>query len=111
MKKLIISGFVFCSFSLVAQIDIRDLDAVGMECTSVTIGKKASVDGSVMTSHTDDSHRSRTNILVTPAADHAPGEMQKLYKRIYAPTEAGKPARYSSVEVGEIPQVAHTYQY
>ncbi|MGM0408394.1 MAG: C69 family dipeptidase, partial [Bacteroidota bacterium] len=26
-------------------------------CTSITVGKKASADGSVITSHTDDSHR------------------------------------------------------
>ena len=28
-------------------------------CTSITVGKLASEDGSVMTSHTDDSHRTR----------------------------------------------------
>jgi dipeptidase len=110
-KQLLVICAIISSFSLAAQIDVRDLDAAGMECTSVTVGKKASFDGSVMTSHTDDSHRSRTNILIEPAADHAPGEMQKLYKRIYAPKEADKPAKYGSVEVGEIPQVAHTYQY
>ena len=49
-----------------AQI-IPDFESDGMECTSITVGKKASADGSVMTSHTDDSHRSRTNISVTPA--------------------------------------------
>ncbi len=28
-------------------------------CTSIMVGKKASIDGSVMTSHTCDSHRTR----------------------------------------------------
>lgn len=82
-----------------------------MECTSVTIGKKASVDGSVMTSHTDDSHRTRTDISIVPAQDHTKGSTQKIYKRVNAKQEPGKMARYEMIEVGEIPQVAHTYQY
>ncbi len=36
-------------------------------CTSVTVGKKASFDGSVMTSHTMDGHRDRVCINIVPA--------------------------------------------
>ncbi|MDR2868473.1 MAG: C69 family dipeptidase [Bacteroidales bacterium] len=111
MKKLFALLLFLYSTTLVAQIEIPEMETDGMECTSVTIGKKASFDGSVMTSHTDDSHRSRTNIEVVPAADHPVGEMMPLYKRVWAPQEEGKMARYAGVKVGEIPQVAHTYQY
>ncbi len=93
-----------------AQTDY-DFLTEGMECTTVTVGKKASADGSVMTSHTDDSHRSRTNILVEPAQDHAKGEKQILYKRQWAPRVAGEMARYDNIPIGEIDQVEHTYQF
>lgn len=82
-----------------------------MECTTITVGKKASADGSVMTSHTDDSHRSRTNILVEPAKDHEKGERQTLYKRQWAPRKAGEMARYENIPVGDIEQVPHTFQF
>jgi dipeptidase len=78
-------------------------------CTVVSVGNKASFDGSVMTSHTDDSHRSRTNMGIRPAADHPEGSMRKVYTREKCDTVA-MPA-YMFVERGEIPQIEHTYQY
>ncbi|RLD65124.1 MAG: peptidase C69, partial [Bacteroidetes bacterium] len=36
-------------------------------CTSITVGKGATIDGSVITSHTDDSHRTRSWMDVVPA--------------------------------------------
>ena len=91
---------------------VVDLESDGMECTSITVGKKASADGSVMTSHTDDSHRSRTNIYVTPAQDYERGEMQPLYKREWAKKQQpGQMQRYDNILIGEIPQVDHTYQF
>ncbi|HHU46561.1 MAG TPA: dipeptidase [Bacteroidales bacterium] len=81
------------------------------QCTSVTVGKKASKDGSVMTSHSDDSHRSRTDISVEPAKTHPAGSMQTLYKRTTAKPEKNKMPRYENVEVGKIPQVKETYQF
>ena len=83
----------------------------GMECTSITVGKKASADGSVITSHTDDSHRTRTNMLVEKAADHKKGEMVTMYKRQWAKKVEGKMDKYENIEIGEIPQVNHTYQF
>ncbi len=83
----------------------------GMECTTITVGKRASTDGSVMTSHTDDSHRTRTNILVEPAADHPKGTKQTLYKRQWAKRVPGEMAHYENIPIGEIDQVAHTYQF
>lgn len=78
-------------------------------CTSITVGKNASVDGSVITSHTDDSHRTRSWMDIQPAKNYKPGEMVPMYKRSADDTKA-MPA-YKHEKIGEIPQVEHTYQY
>lgn len=73
-------------------------------CHDVTAGKKATVDGSVLTAQSCDG-RWNSRIKIVPAADHEPGEMAPVYKNIvhedYKPLE----------KLGEIPQVAHTYKY
>ncbi len=78
-------------------------------CTSITVGKNASADGSVITSHTDDSHRTRSWMDIQPAKNYKPGEMVPMYKRSADDTKA-MPA-YKHEKIGEIPQVEHTYQY
>ncbi len=50
-------------------------------CTSITVGKKATSDGSVITSHTCDSHRTRSWINIIPAKDHKKGDMAKMVKK------------------------------
>ncbi len=45
-------------------------------CTTITVGKKASKDGGVYTSHTDDSHRTRSwmdIVIPTTVTEHARG--------------------------------------
>ena len=112
LMKQLTSLFLILTLALFSGFS-QNIDPIteGMECTSITVGKRASADGSVMTSHTDDSHRSRTNILVEPARDHSAGEMQTLVKRQWAKQEPGQMARYENVPVGEIDQIAHTYQF
>lgn len=78
-------------------------------CTSITVGKLASSDGSVITSHTDDSHRTRSWMDIQTAKDHKPGETTPMYKRT-ADNSKAMPA-YKHDVIGEIPQVEHTYQY
>jgi len=84
-------------FAVYANTDING-------CTDIMVGKKASADGSVITSHTCDG-RYDSRIIIVPAADHEPGEMVPVYKNIirgdYKPLE----------KLGEIPQVPHTYKY
>ncbi len=114
MKKLslaLILLSLLTIFPAFSQND-QDYELTGlMECTSITVGKKASADGSVYTSHTDDSHRTRTNIVVVPAQDHPTGSVVKMYKRQNAKEEYGKMSHYENIEVGTIPQVSHTYKY
>jgi dipeptidase len=78
-------------------------------CTSVTVGKLASFDGSVMTSHTDDSHRTRSEMNMVPAKDHPAGATCTMYKRV-AFDSLAMPT-YKNVPIGTIPQVAHTYAF
>ena len=47
-------------------------------CTSVLVGKAASVDGSTMTSHSCDSTTDRTWMNIVPSRQHKPGEMAKV---------------------------------
>lgn len=111
MKHIFTLFIGLLTLSLTAQnIDKSDWQGgVPEGCTSVTVGKNASFDGSVMTSHTDDSHRTRSWVDIQAAKKHKKGETTTMYKRMACdsfamPTYAHKP-------IGEIPQVKKTYQY
>jgi dipeptidase len=78
-------------------------------CTSVTVGKQASADGSVMTSHTDDSHRTRSWMDIIPAKDHKAGSTVTMYKR--TPFDSLAMPSYKHTPIGTIPQIAHTFAY
>ncbi len=97
------------AFSTATAQQIPQNEEERFECTTITVGRKASDDGSVRTSHTDDSNRSRSNIFVTSAKDHKAGETVTLYKRV--PCDTTKMKSYANIPVGEIPQVSHTYSF
>ncbi|MDR1865295.1 MAG: C69 family dipeptidase [Bacteroidales bacterium] len=113
MTKKYLPVFLWAALAASASGQIPECgdEAALMECTSVTVGKKASYDGAVMTSHSDDSHRTRTNITVTPARDHPKGTVKTLYRRSAVAAANGKMAHNEFVKTGEIPEVTHTYQY
>ncbi|MDR0296115.1 MAG: C69 family dipeptidase [Prevotellaceae bacterium] len=104
MKKvaLILTFFAFYGFTQ-AHDDER------LECTTITVGRLASDDGSVRTSHTDDSHRTRSNISVVAAQNHPVGTAITMYKR--EPCDTTLMRSYLHIPIGEIPQVAHTYAF
>lgn len=77
-------------------------------CTSILVGRLASVDGSTMTSHSCDSGTDRTWMTIVPNMKHKPGEMAKVY---YDPKRTKGPADPDRLETGEIPQAAETYAY
>ncbi|MDE7134420.1 MAG: C69 family dipeptidase, partial [Rikenellaceae bacterium] len=66
-------------------------------CTNIIVTKGASKDGSVMVTYSADSHVLYGELYRTPAANHAPGTMLKIYE-----WDTG---RY----MGQIAQVPHTY--
>ncbi len=78
-------------------------------CTSIMVGRKASVDGSVMTSHTCDSHQSGSNLTLTPRRQHDHGAEVLLSKRRI--DETGPMPRYRRESTGSIPQVGETFAY
>ena len=80
----------------------------GQSCTSIMVGKKASTDGSVITSHTCDG-RYRTWMTMEPARDYKAGERHTVRKGTMHTAFRNDT---TGVKVaGTIPQVRHTYAY
>ena len=106
MKRFffVFSLFV-CAWSLSAQ-DVAEFP--GQSCTSIMVGRKASADGSVITSHTCDG-RYRTWVRMEPAADHA---CSALHAVLRGTMKTVSPDDTTGVRlIGEIPEVSHTYAY
>lgn len=115
---------------------VLTLAAQALACTTILVGKKASADGSVMVSHSDDGLND-ARLVYVPAKDHAPGALRPVYyshcsldfKPQWGGTvshrivDGGRAPAYAtgprpgmsgdprSVPLGFIPQVAHTYAY
>ena len=105
MRKLVlllsVSLIIFLSSGLIASA----------QCTAVMVGKEASVDGSVMTTHTCDGWYDQ-RIQVIPGQKFeldAKAEVMKVdvYKELCHITRPG----VEPIKVGEIPQVSETYSY
>jgi len=116
MKKWTLTFFICVGLFLLAvqgpavqsEAKINDDILPAIEsCTSILVGKLASVDGSTMTSHSCDSTTDRTWINIVPHKKHKPGDMAPVYlqaKRTKGPKDR-------PLKKGEIPQVAETYAY
>ena len=103
MKKILLMVLIFC-FGISINAN-QEEDA----CTTITVGKLASVDGSVMTSHTCDSRTTRTWIDIVSGQKHRTGSKRKVYSK----TERAVSAYDRSTQKlsGEIPQQKITYKY
>lgn len=104
MKKL----FSVITVSLLAVFSVAAQEFEPQSCTSIMVGRKASADGSVITSHTCDGSY-RTWAYIEPAADHEPGTMHQVLRgtmktRFHGDTLGVK-------VMGEIPEAPHTYAY
>lgn len=105
VKKLIvivsIALMLLVAFTLAAYAD----------CTNIVVGKDASVDGSVMTSHTECGAECRVHIV--PAADYKPGGMAPVYwgGSLANHNRVSRPYDDYGEIIGYIPQVEHTYAY
>jgi dipeptidase len=78
-------------------------------CTSIMVGRSASADGSVMTSHTCDSHRGGSDIVVVPKAQHPYGSQRQIIKRTN--DDHGPMPRYGRTPAGSIAEVSETFGY
>lgn len=113
--KLINNGLVFLLFTALLIVNNFAQDKPDWEggvpegCTTITVGRLATSDGSVMTSHTDDSHRTRSWLDMVPAKDHPEGSTVTMYVR--KPYDSLAMPTYQHIPIGEIPQVPHTYAY
>lgn len=89
LKKLIVSLLIS-----MFVLSIADVNA----CTNYLVTKGASVDGSTMLTYAADSHIRYGELYFSPAADWPAGSLVTIYDR------------GTAQPLGEIPQVAHTYQ-
>ena len=126
-KKLFWLGLlVFCALVFIRVSAIQGQDGkdpgsyLGQPrsdaCTVIMVGKNASTDGSVITTHTCDSGTGDWTFRYVPAADHAPGSTRKIYhidQFVAIPPETGlKWDRLKDNFTGlEIPEIPHTYGY
>lgn len=130
MKKLVLIAFLV--LATIAAAYGQNLSREFREsCTSIMVGKKASIDGSVMTSHTCDG-RYRSWMTVIPAQKHKKGDVTKIlkgtlftesYDEIDQVNREGKNYKkpdhiifHDDFEValevkGEIPEAEHTYAF
>jgi len=100
----------FCSTNINAQnvFDQMNDPFFGESCTSIMVGKKASTDGSVITSHTCDG-RYRTWLKMEKANNYEKDATVKIYKGKLK-TETAWDMRKVKI-AGEIPQVESTYAF
>ncbi len=106
MKAILLLMFVVFGCGAVG---LTDTGAEEDACTTITVGKLASTDGSVMTSHTCDSRTTRTWIDIVPAKKYRPGSRRQIYGKTERTVSAYD---LSARELkGEIPQPTVTYKY
>ncbi|MDR2472925.1 MAG: C69 family dipeptidase [Tannerella sp.] len=120
-KKITFILLITCVLSVNAQRSEEFRES----CTSIMVGRKASADGSVMTSHTCDG-RYRTWMDIEPASTYPQGSVTKIYQgALFTQTpddmrrfmqDTTLRFRTSDYEValkvkGEIPQAPETYAF
>ncbi len=111
MKKTGLMAMVLLLFflGLRSQPNQCSGDQIKDACTSITVGKLASVDGSVMTSHTCDSRIDRTWIEIRHRKKYRKGIMRNLYLDSHKTVSVYDLSNQKLK--GKIPQVPMTYKY
>lgn len=95
-----------CIIVLITVLMVMSTISTAYACTSMGIGKDASVDGSVMVTHTCDGWYDN-RIQIIPGGKHTAGEMVDIYRD---PCNDTRPNKLPE-KVGKIPQVEETYSY
>ncbi|MCP4158181.1 MAG: hypothetical protein GY757_61345 [bacterium] len=106
MRKIlfIVILITFVTFSFNYGVNSED-DA----CTTITVGKQATYDGSVITTHTCDSRKDRTWLDIVKSQKHKSGSKRKVYANSHITTSAHDLSKQELK--GEIPQAPVTYKY
>jgi dipeptidase len=102
---LLIGTLFLAQFSFAQFIPVSEEDA---SCTSIMVGKKATTDGSVITSHSCDGNY-RTWLNIIPHKTYGEGAKRKVSWGLMHNEFYGD--KRNVTEKGEIPQVAETYSY
>lgn len=109
--RLLIAAAMLAATMMTASAQVDESTPEGMKrlsCTSIMVGKRASTDGSVITSHTCDSWY-RTWMTMTPARDYERDTVTAIYAgRMHTQSPQDSTKMYRK---GVIPQVRHTYRY
>ena len=108
-RFLLTLSILVMAMNVAAQVDETTMQGMQrMSCTSIMVGKRASTDGSVMTSHTCDSWY-RTWMTMTPARDYERDTITAIYEgRMHTQSASDSTKLYCR---GTIPQVRHTLRY
>ena len=107
MKKSILAILLMMAFTTAIHAQ-DDLERMTESCTSIMVGKAASADGSVITSHTCDA-RYRTWMAVVPARDYDRDTVTAVYRNRFHTQSVADSTNMPCL--GVIPQVRHTYRF
>ena len=111
MRKILTYVFLFCAWCSTAvaqEIEFSEPVNNPESCTSIMVGKQASTDGSVITSHTCDGNY-RTWMDIVPAATYERDTTLEVFSgRMH--TEYANDRTKMTLK-GTIPQVRSTYQF
>ncbi len=105
LGALLLAGLDVFKYAESGPID-QDLIYNKDTCTDIIVGKDASVDGSVITSHTGCCSECRVHVV--PAQTFKQGTAAPVY---YGLQDVKKPLHEYGKVIGSIPQVARTYKY
>eukprot|EP00928_Gymnodinium_smaydae_P066726 TRINITY_DN49691_c0_g1_i1.p1 TRINITY_DN49691_c0_g1~~TRINITY_DN49691_c0_g1_i1.p1 ORF type:complete len:617 (-),score=28.52 TRINITY_DN49691_c0_g1_i1:38-1849(-) len=115
---MILSSTCFLRHLFLSVLVIRR--AIG--CTTLVVGRSATIDGSVLVTHSDDGEsKNDARLCKVPARNHTPGSRRAVYFwngdfpryigrdrcSIYFPESK----QHMDEPIGFIPQVSHTYAY
>jgi dipeptidase len=110
--RLIWTIIFLCSFPAFTHAQFSDIDTdgpgYGENCTTIMVGRRASTDGSVMTSHTCDGNY-RTWLEIFPHQKFGEGAMHPVYSGMLHTEEAWDMTKVTLK--GEIPEASETYAF
>ena len=109
LKTILITGIFLITVLLVGVFSSEQEEKTDFAydaCTDIIVGKDASVDGSVITSHTGCCPECRVHVV--PAQTFKKGAMAPVY---YGLQDVRKPLHKYGKIIGTIPQVKKTYAY